>query len=130
MGPFSEVTGAVPTLTIFGAFLVQLATDVGSKFVEDQPHRVISDLSAPYACCIRYSAIGVWEVGIGRDTRGQRTSYDFGKIELRVAGIATGHDDAAHGVAGAIPQVALTRLIETRNSRSFEVPDSGVFLDF
>ena len=49
-------------------------------------------------------------VGISRDSRSLGTSEDFGKIELAMPGVRSSYEDAADGIAGAVPESSVAVL--------------------
>jgi len=81
--------------------------DVGPEFFHDEGNAVDADVDAPVTDDgggVTLAA-GVVE---GRDACGGACAYNFAGVEDIVAGIIARDDDAADGVAGALPEAAAT----------------------
>ena len=79
--------------------------DVGPEFFDDEGDAVDANVDAPVADDGGGVALAAGVVE-GGDAGGGASAYDFAGVEDFVAGIVTGDDDAADGVAGALPEAA------------------------
>src|ERR1700675_3262709 len=90
--------------------LLYFPADVRPKFLNHQCDGVITHLRSPHAGCIGHGAVGSGMVTVSRNARGDGAAKDFGNVELIVSGVSASNEDAADGVAGAIPEGAASGL--------------------
>ena len=79
----------------------QVVVDVGPELFDDEGGGIDADVEAPLAAGIAEGALGGGVVKIG-ETGGGPGSDDFADVEDFLAGVGTGDDGAAEGVAAAL----------------------------